>query len=201
MTHQACGDGGRAGAGAARKRSLTRGRQPDRSTWLSKCFGLSTAARPCALHRAVRSFLVDPRPKDHAIRRLFCDSRGTSDRARTERRLQVSGTGWIPPSPFVQFKLYQGEVFQYKPGTRDWVESTQSETPESALRSERGFRLSVFSYTHLANSPSKSIEILAKADESGCLAQIEEEKDAGFSRFHTHGVVGTPWRTPLRPCL
>ena len=43
-----------------------------------------------------------------------------------------------PPS--VQFKLYQGEVFQYKPGTRDWVESTQTETPESALRSERGPR-------------------------------------------------------------
>ena len=62
----------------------------------------------------------------------------TLNHARTVRRLQVSGTGWIPPSPFVQFKLYQGEVFQYKPGTRDWVESTQSETPESALRSERG---------------------------------------------------------------
>ena len=72
--------------------------------------------------------------------------------ARTVRRLQVSGTGWIPPSPFVQFKLYQGEVFQYKPGasdpdpttqinglicTRNWVESTQAETPESALQSER----------------------------------------------------------------
>ena len=67
--------------------------------------------------------------------------------ARTVRRLQVSGTGWIPPSPFVQFKLYQGEVFQYKPGTRDWVESTQSETPESALRSERGYCNAAI-YTH-----------------------------------------------------
>ena len=73
--------------------------------------------------------------------------------ARTVRRLQVSGTGWIPPSPFVQFKLYQGEVFQYKPGASDpvpgtnhWIDLYQglggihlSETPESALQSERGF--------------------------------------------------------------
>ena len=33
--------------------------------------------------------------------------------------------------PLVQFKLYQGEVLPYNPGTRVWVESTQSETPEA----------------------------------------------------------------------
>ena len=56
----------------------------------------------------------------------------------------------------VQFKLYQGELLQYKPGASDHRcdrmdlalvqidlyqelgESTQSETPESALQSERG---------------------------------------------------------------
>ena len=38
---------------------------------------------------------------------------------RTELVFQDSGTGWIPPSPLVQFKLYQGEVFQYKPGASD----------------------------------------------------------------------------------
>ena len=66
-----------------------------------------------------------------------------------------SGGGEIPP-PKVQFKLYQGEVLQYKPGASDHRcgrmdlalvqidlyqelgESTQSETPESALQSERG---------------------------------------------------------------
>ena len=48
-----------------------------------------------------------------------------ADHARTVRRLQVSGTGWIPPSPFVQFKLYQGEVFQYKPGASDPVRTNQ----------------------------------------------------------------------------
>ena len=58
--------------------------------------------------------------------------------ARTELVFQDPGTGWIPPSPLVQFKLYQGEVLQYKPGTRDWVESTQSETPEGTLQSVRG---------------------------------------------------------------
>ena len=79
----------------------------------------------------------EPFPK-HTTQKL-------ANHARAVRRLQVSGTGWIP---FVQFKLYQGDVFQYKPGTRDWVESTQSETPESALRSERGYILSrVYSNT------------------------------------------------------
>ena len=34
-------------------------------------------------------------------------------------RFQDSGTGWIPPSPFVQFKLYQGELLQYKPRASD----------------------------------------------------------------------------------
>ena len=61
-----------------------------------------------------------------------------------------------PPHPSVQFKLYQGEVLQYKPGASDHRcgrmdlalvqidlyqelgESTQSETPESALQSESG---------------------------------------------------------------
>ena len=55
----------------------------------------------------------------------------------------------------VQFKLYQREVLRRylyqklggihpvptKVCTRDWVESTQTETPESALRSERGTRV------------------------------------------------------------
>ena len=55
-----------------------------------------------------------------------------------------------PPS--VQFKLYQGEVLRRglyqelggihpvstKVCTRDWVQSTQSETPEGAFQSERG---------------------------------------------------------------
>ena len=53
------------------------------------------------------------------------------DHARTELGFQDPGTGWIPPSPLVQFKLYQGEVLPYNPGTRDWVESTQSETPQA----------------------------------------------------------------------
>ena len=91
MTHQACGDGGRVGDGAARKRLLTRGQQLDRSTWLSKCFGLSTAARPCAHLRAVRSFLVDPWPKDHAKRRPFCDSRGTFRRTMRPKMTFVCG--------------------------------------------------------------------------------------------------------------
>ena len=41
--------------------------------------------------------------------------------ARTELVFQDPGTGWIPPSPLVQFKLYQGEVLPYNPSTRDWV--------------------------------------------------------------------------------
>ena len=41
--------------------------------------------------------------------------------ARTELGFRESGTGWIPPSPLVQFKLYQGEVLPYNPSTRDWV--------------------------------------------------------------------------------
>ena len=55
-----------------------------------------------------------------------------------------------PPS--VQFKLYQGEVLRRglyqelggihpvptKVCTRDWVQSTQSETPDGAFQSERG---------------------------------------------------------------
>ena len=54
--------------------------------------------------------------------------------------------------PPVQFKLYQGEVLRRglyqglggihpvptKVCTRDWVQSTQSETPEGAFQSERG---------------------------------------------------------------
>ena len=58
--------------------------------------------------------------------------------ARTELGFQDPGTGWIPPSPLVQFKLYQGEVLPYNPGTRDWVESTQSETPQAPTQSVRG---------------------------------------------------------------
>ena len=42
-------------------------------------------------------------------------------------RFQESGGGQILHPPSVQFKLYQGEVLQYKPSTRDWVDSTQSE--------------------------------------------------------------------------
>ena len=57
--------------------------------------------------------------------------------ARTELGFQDPGTGWIPPSPLVQFKLYQGEVPPYNPGTRDWVESTQSETPQAPTQSVR----------------------------------------------------------------
>ena len=86
-------------------------------------------------------------------------------RARTVRiLLRIQGGGEIPP-PKVQFKLYQGEVLQYKPGASDHRcgrmdlalvqidlyqelgESTQSETPESALQSERGRR-----YTTATNS-------------------------------------------------
>ena len=43
----------------------------------------------------------------------------------------------------VQFKLYQGEVFPYNPGTRDWVESTQSETTEGPFLMMMLFSLSV----------------------------------------------------------
>ena len=31
------------------------------------------------------------------------------------------------------------EVLPYNPGTRDWVESTQSETPEAPTQSERAY--------------------------------------------------------------
>ena len=57
---------------------------------------------------------------------------------RTERGLEESGGGRILHPPSVQFKLYQGEVLPYNPGTRVWVESTQSETPEGPFQSERG---------------------------------------------------------------
>ena len=67
-----------------------------------------------------------------------------TDHARTELGFQDPGTGWIPPSPLVQFKLYQGEVLPYNPGTRDWVESTQSETPQAPTQSVRGFRIHLF---------------------------------------------------------
>ena len=60
---------------------------------------------------------------------------------RTELVFQDPGTGWIPPSPLVQFKLYQGEVLPYNPSTRDWVESTQSETPQAPTQSVRGGKL------------------------------------------------------------
>ena len=53
-------------------------------------------------------------------------------------RFQESGGGQILHPPSVQFKLYQGEVLQYKPSTRDWVDSTQSETRETAFQSVRG---------------------------------------------------------------
>ena len=66
-----------------------------------------------------------------------------------------------PPS--VQFKLYQGEVFQYKPGTRDWVESTQTETPEIALRSERGQRLS---RQHRAGSVQRDLVLPLNSSDS-----------------------------------
>ena len=41
---------------------------------------------------------------------------GARCRARTEMRFQESGGGVSPP-PSVQFKLYQGEVLPYNPGT------------------------------------------------------------------------------------
>ena len=41
-----------------------------------------------------------------------------SSHARTVRRIQDSGGGGTPP-PSVQFKLYQGEVLQYKSGDSD----------------------------------------------------------------------------------
>ena len=43
----------------------------------------------------------------------------TSTHARTVRRLRDSGGVQILPPPSVQFKLYQGEVLQYKPGASD----------------------------------------------------------------------------------
>ena len=54
--------------------------------------------------------------------------------ARTELGFRDSGGILHPPS--VQLNLYQGEVLPYNPGTRDWVESTQSETPEAPTQSE-----------------------------------------------------------------
>ena len=48
----------------------------------------------------------------------------TIPHARTEMCFQESGGGQILHPPSVPFKLYQGEVLQYKPGTRDWVESS-----------------------------------------------------------------------------
>ena len=39
--------------------------------------------------------------------------------------------------------MYQREVLPYNPGTRDWVESTQSETPEAPTQSERPFTASL----------------------------------------------------------
>ena len=66
--------------------------------------------------------------------------------ARTELGFQDPGTGWIPPSPLVQFKLYQGEVLPYNPGTRDWVESTMSETPQAPTQSVRGTFKTVLAY-------------------------------------------------------
>ena len=65
--------------------------------------------------------------------------------ARTELVFQESGGGGISPPPSVQFKLYQGEVLQYKPGasdhqnrTRHGFESTHSENPQAPTQSERG---------------------------------------------------------------
>ena len=60
-------------------------------------------------------------------------------------RFQDSGGVQILPPPSVQFKLYQGEVLQYKPGasdhqnrTRHGFESTHSENPQAPTQSERG---------------------------------------------------------------
>ena len=72
--------------------------------------------------------------------------------------------------------MYQGEVFQYKPGTRDWVESTQSETPESALRSERGFRVNIIG---LNQSPEVQLSLARTAGR-------KERRESGASGEHTH---------------
>ena len=61
-----------------------------------------------------------------------------TNHARTELVIQDSGGVQILPPPSVQFKLYQGEVLQYKPSTRDWVDSTKSEIRETAFQSVRG---------------------------------------------------------------
>ena len=60
-------------------------------------------------------------------------------------RFQDSGGVQILPPPSVQFKLYQGEVLQYKPGasdhqnrTRHGFESTHSDNPQAPTQSERG---------------------------------------------------------------
>ena len=82
---------------------------------------------------------------------LFSPNHARCD-TRTVRRLEDSGGVQILHPPSVQFKLYQGEVLRRglyqelggihpvptKVCTRDWVQSTQSEIPESALQSERG---------------------------------------------------------------
>ena len=54
------------------------------------------------------------------------------------------GGGQILHPPSVQFNLYQGEVLPYNPGTRDWVESTHSETPQAPTQSVRGFSFTPF---------------------------------------------------------
>ena len=59
--------------------------------------------------------------------------------ARTELGFRDSGGVQILHPPSVQFNLFQGEVLPYNPGTRDWVESSQSETPEAPTQSERAY--------------------------------------------------------------
>ena len=63
------------------------------------------------------------------------------ERVLERRVLSRLGGGQILHHPSIQFKLYQGEVLPYNPGTRVWVESTQSETPEGPFQSERGLKL------------------------------------------------------------
>ena len=50
---------------------------------------------------------------------------------------RIQGLGGFHPVPWYN-SLYQGEVLPYNPGTRDWVESTQSETPQAPTQSVRG---------------------------------------------------------------
>ena len=92
------------------------------------CLEINGGGADCGSELSVRQIV-----SVHSFRNV-----AIGNHARTVRRLEDSGGVQILHPPSVQFKLYQGEVFQYKPGTRDWVESTQTETPESALRSERG---------------------------------------------------------------